>query len=166
MTDDQNRKMEEKTMEEMKKIDNEALEKVDGGAAGLEVARKEVMVGIPVEVQGKIRAARSDAEARRILAENGIDAEKLEKKIAAAGVNPITLSKLPDEALDKVAGGFEVRGAEIRCECGNDNREDFSYQFWASSFSAGEKYRCKKCYRYMRIKNLYSNEPVEIEYYD
>ena len=155
-------------MEEMKKIDNEALEKVDGGAAGLEVARKEVMVGIPVEVQGKISAARSDAEARRILAENGIDAEKLEKKIAAAGVNPITLSKLPDEALDKVAGGWERYGAEIRCACGNDDYEEFSYQFWASSFCFGPswKYRCKKCNRYMKITVEYENEPAKIEYYD
>jgi hypothetical protein len=68
----------------MKKIDNEELKKVDGGAFGAsyQALRQELNEMIPAEVREKLRASRgSNVETCRILAQNGIDVEKIEKKI-------------------------------------------------------------------------------------
>ena len=157
--------------EEMKKIDKDELEKVDGGAfvASYQTLRRDLKEMIPDEVREKLKNASGDVDTCRILAENGVDVEKIEKKIEDAGlkVKKIGFQELADEALSNVAGGWKRYGAEIRCACGNDDYEEFSYQFWASSFCFGPswKYRCKKCNRYMKITVEYENEPAKIEYY-
>ena len=90
-------------MDEMKKIDNETLEKVDGGtASAFAELREEFKKMIPAEVQEKASVAVGDEAVRKILAENGIDVEKIDKKIARAGFGQakIGLQELPDEALE------------------------------------------------------------------
>ena len=63
--------------EEMKKIDNEELEKVDGGmAAAYRRLHQDVDSLIPSEVKEILETAKSDVEVCRILAENGIDVEE------------------------------------------------------------------------------------------
>ena len=96
--------------------------------------------------------------------------EKIEKKIANAGFDQIKigLQEVSDDALDKVAGGWKCYDAEVRCRCGNGNRDDFSYQFWASSLYGPrtKKYRCKKCNSYMKVTYDWAYEHAEIEYYE
>ena len=141
--------------EEMKKIDNEELEKVDGGmAAAYRRLHRDVDSLIPSEVKEKLETAKSDVEVCRILAENGIDVEKIEKKIKDAGfnLNKIGLQELPDEALDKIAGGFETGGVEIKCPCGVHDRSCFSYQVIDTLMSTDivdSVYRCKNCGMYI-----------------
>ena len=98
-------------MDEMKKIDNETLEKVDGGtASAFAELREEFKKMIPAEVQEKASVAVGDEAVRKILAENGIDVEKIDKKIARAGFGQakIGLQELPDEALDKIVEWSDV----------------------------------------------------------
>jgi len=145
-------------MAAIKKIDNEELEKVDGGMTAAYGALKEEIRGmIPPEVQEKINAAAGDVAVCKILAENGIDVEKVEKKIKDAGfnLNKICLQEVRDEELEKIAGGFEHNQALVSCTCGNDNRDDFSWQFFASRFSTYPRprdiFRCKKCNTYVYV---------------
>ena len=144
--------------EEMKKIDNEELEKVDGGmAAAYRRLHRDVDSLIPSEVKEKLETAKGDVEVCRILAENGIDVEKIEQKIKDAGfnLNKICLQEVCDEELEKIAGGFEHNQALVRCTCGNDNRDDFSWQFIASRLSTYPRprdiFRCKKCNTYVYV---------------
>ena len=142
-------------MEETKIINNEELEKVGGGMASAYGALKKKIRGmIPPEVQEKINAAAGDVAVCKILAENGIDVEKVEKKIKDAGfnLNKIGLQELPDDALDKIAGGFETDGTEIRCSCGVSDRSCFSYQIIDTLMSTDKieaVYRCKNCGMYI-----------------
>lgn len=138
----------------MKKIGDEALEKVDGGAAAFAELREEFKKMIPAEVQEKASVAVGDEAVRKILAENGIDVEKIEKKIARTGFGQakISLQELPDEALDKIAGGFETDGVEIKCPCGVHDRSCFSYQVIDTLMSTDivdSVYRCKNCGMYI-----------------
>ena len=141
--------------EEMKKIDNEELEKVDGGtASALAELRAEFKKMIPVEVQEKVSAAVGDEAIRKILAENGVDVEQIEKKIAGSrfAQAKIGLQELPDESLDKIAGGFKVDGVEIKCPCGVHDRSCFSYQVIDTLMSTDivdSVYRCKNCGMYI-----------------
>lgn len=140
-------------MSTIKKMDNEALEKVGGGTA-LTALREEVNGMIPAEVQEKLNAANGKAEAYRILTESGIDVERIKKKMADAGLDEVKigLQELPDEALDKIAGGFESDGVEIRCPCGTYNSSCFSYQIidtWMSTDIVDAVYRCKNCGMYI-----------------
>ena len=147
--------------EEMKKIDNEELGKVDGGMAAAYAALKEDLKEmIPAEVREKLRYARGDVDVCRILAENDIDVEAIEKRIGEAGFNQIKigLQELPDEALDMIAGGSASSKTDFACKCGNDDREEFSIQFWRSAISTvfdsqyDLVYRCKKCNTYVACK--------------
>ena len=109
---------------------------------------------IPAEVQEKVSAAVGDEAIRKILAENGVDVEQIEKKIARAGFGQakIGLQELPDEALDKIAGGFKVDGVEIKCPCGVHDRSCFSYQVIDTLMSTDivdSVYRCKNCGMYI-----------------
>ena len=69
---------------------------------------------IPLEVQEKLKKAASKAEACRVLAENGIDVEKIEKKIAS-GLSQLKFGvhQLSDDVLDKIAGGCGDEGEGI-----------------------------------------------------
>ena len=93
-------------MAENKTINNEELEKVDGGLANAyQTLKKDVAGMIPPDVKEKLRTARGNVEACRILAENGINVETIEKKIADAGFDQIKigLQEVPDDALEKIA---------------------------------------------------------------
>ena len=150
-------------MAEIKTINNEELEKVDGGLANAyQTLKKDVAGMIPPDVKEKLRTARGNVEACRILAENGINVETIEKKIANAGFDQIKigLQEVPDDALEKIAGGFQIRDGEVVCRCGNADERLFSYQFWRSliaenvPMSGGLEnaqiiHRCMKCNTYV-----------------
>lgn len=116
--------------------------------------RESLLEEIPDDVKEKIANVCSDVALCKILAENGIDLEKLEKKIADAGFDANKLGlQLPDSELDGVSGGFydsKLEG-EVKCDCGNDNRDEFSKQLWVSWISTKRFFRCKKCNRYIVI---------------
>ncbi len=145
-------------MAAIKKIYNEELEKVDGGMTAAYGALKEEIRGmIPPEVQEKINAAAGDVAVCKILAENGIDVEKVEKKLKDAGfnLNKICLQEVPDDALANVSGGFKDNQSFVSCKCGNDDRDEFSWQWFASNLSVNIRprriYRCKKCNTYVYV---------------
>ena len=61
---------------------------------------------------------------------------------------------LSEEDLKNVSGGWESFGTDgLHCpSCGNADRDEVSYQFWASMFmDSATKYRCKKCNHYFKI---------------
>ena len=80
-------------------------------------------------------------------------AEKI--KDAGFDLNKICLQEVRDEELEKIAGGFEFDQALVSCTCGNDNRDDFSWQFIASRLSTYSRprdiFRCKKCNIYVYV---------------
>ena len=132
-------------MAEIKKINNEALDKVSGGdAAAFAALQKDVGEMIPPEVREKLRASRgSNVKTCKILAENGIDVEKIENKMKDSGLiklNNIGL-ELPDEALDKIAGGSVGARERIVCRCGNADLNKMSFQIF-DSFLANLDYEC------------------------
>ena len=146
----------------MKKIDNKELEKVDGGMATAYAALKEDLKEmIPAEVREKLRASRgSNVKTCKILAENGIDVEKIENKMKDSGLiklNKIGL-ELPDEALDKIAGGSAGARERIVCRCGNADLNKMSFQIFDSFLANLDyecdydmSYRCELCDTYILI---------------
>ena len=145
-------------MAEMKKIDNEALDKVGGGTdAAYAALHEDVMGMIPAEVHEKLRGAKGDVEVCRILAENGVDVEKVEQKIKELGfnLNKICLQEVPDDALANVGGGFEYNQSFVTCPCGNGDRDQFSLQWFASNLSINYRprkiFRCKICNKYIYV---------------
>ena len=96
----------------------------------------------------------------RILSENGIDVEKIEKKIKDAGINlnKICLKELPDEALEKIAGGGAGENKGFVCRCGNADRNKMSWQVIDSILSTFDydcdydmAYRCELCDTYILV---------------
>ncbi len=150
---------------EMKKIDNEELKKVDGGmSASYQALKHDLNEMIPAEVREKLRASRgSNVETCRILAQNGIDVEKIEKKIKDAGINlnKIYTKELSDEALLNVSGGSAKADAPFVCRCGNADISKMSYQLidyllsrldYACNYDYA--YRCEECNTYiLRLNN-------------
>ncbi len=98
-------------------------------------------MNISEKLKQQINDSKSDMEACKALADAGIDLETFEKE-------------LPDGYMDKVAGGWAgVDNRDLHCpHCGNNDRDEVSYQIFASMFmdSAG-KYRCKKCNHFFKI---------------
>ena len=138
-------------MEDNKNINEKELDNVSGGRGFLELKRR-LMTELPLEVRRKLAAARSDNEACAILVESGINYEAIEKEMKDffAEYNK-DLLKLDDKQLEAIVGGFEDEDyGTIKCwMCGTENRDDLSYQFWASTFlTKGRVYRCKKCGHY------------------
>ena len=146
-------------MSEFKKINDKDLETVSGGRlAELRAAlRKDILTLIPENVRGKLADVKSDVEACKLLAENGVDLDAIEKKIKDAYAKmKINVLELSDTELDTIVGGFDNdKYDDIHCwKCGASERDDFSYQFWASSFLAeGRIYRCRKCDLYYHFIN-------------
>ncbi len=138
-------------MAEMKKIENEDLEKTTGGRAAFDALGHELRGMLPEEVKEKLKTVHGDVAVCKVLAENGIDVEKIEQKIKDAGfnLNKIGLQELPDEDLDKIAGGFKDKNAEVRCRCGMTNRSCFSLQVFDTLFlrtaPVENFWRCKNC---------------------
>lgn len=153
----------------MSMINNNDLQKVVGGQ--ILQLKQELADRIPLEVQEKLNLAKGDVEVCRILAENGIGLEELEVKIKDSfkkiGKDVLALS---DQQLENTVGGFEDGdyGGEVQCECGNKDRKQFSYQFWASMLNSGNHgiYRCKKCNLYTVITGKGSLHYFDKEYLD
>ena len=63
---------------------------------------------IPYAVKEKLSTAKSDADARRILSDNGVDLAAINKKIAGAGFGEMKAGReeLSEDALINAAGGF------------------------------------------------------------
>ena len=149
-------------MAEMNKLNNEALDKVSGGdAAAFAALQNDVGEMIPPEVREKLRASRgSNVKTCKILAENGIDVEKIENKMKDSGLiklNKIGL-ELPDEALDKIAGGSAGARERIVCRCGNADLNKMSFQIFDSFLANLDyecdydmSYRCELCDTYILI---------------
>ena len=89
---------------------------------------------ISPELAEKLKEAKTDVEVCKLLADNGVDVEKLQKQI-------------PDEALDQIGGGYtDMFGDVIDCPCcGNKEKDEISYQFFASLYYMEAVYRCRKC---------------------
>ena len=143
--------------EEMKKIDNEELEKVGGGmSASFQAMQHDLDEMIPAEVREKLKNAKGDVGVSKMLAENGIDVEKIEKRIEGAGlhVKKIGFQKVADEALANIAGG-SARGVAIKCKCGNCDTEKMSFQIFESAISYTHcgcyTYRCEICGTYLDV---------------
>ena len=93
------------------------------------------------ELKEQVNESKSDNQACRALADAGVDVEAFEKE-------------LPDDYMNTVAGGWEgLDGRDLHCpHCGNNDRDEVSYQIWASMFmDSASKYRCKKCNHYFKI---------------
>ena len=119
--------------EEMKKIDSEELKKVGGGmSASFQALQHDLDEMIPAEVREKLKNAKGDVGVCKMLAENGIDVEKIEKRIEGAGlpVKKIGFQKVADEALANIAGGSAQAGVKIKCKCGNCDRNKMSFDGW------------------------------------
>ena len=70
--------------------------------------RKELIVRLPDDVMKKIEGAYSDAECCRILAENGVNLDEIEKTIADHGFDMHKIGlQVPENELENVAGGFK-----------------------------------------------------------
>ena len=78
----------------------------------------------------------------KMLSDSGIDPEKYEQA-------------LPEGYLEKVNGGYETLGFEIRCpECKNGEKDKISRQFRASMFTDSvTKYRCRECGCCFMVRN-------------
>ena len=97
--------------------------------------RKKVhcMMKLPKELQEKLVAAETDVQACKILVENGVDPEEFEKT-------------LPDSFLEQVNGGFVLDGIIVCCPiCENSEPSEIAYERFASLFSDGKKFRCRRC---------------------
>lgn len=139
-------------MEEKKILENE-LDKVAGGQETAEQAVNKPIVSqkafdemravleedLPVAVCDELGRTKSDVEFCRLLAENGIDVQKLQRKI-------------PDEVLSRIGGGNEnLSGTKICCpNCENSDSGEISVQVLSSAFSNNSKYRCCKCGCYFK----------------
>lgn len=77
---------------------------------------------------------KTDVEACKILADKGIDVEKLQKE-------------LPDEFLSQIGGAYvDWCGVEIHCPtCGNADKNELSFQVIATLYAFKTIYRCRKC---------------------
>ena len=90
----------------------------------------------------------------KYLSQNGVDVTALEKKLKATGFDLSKVGrKLTDQEMESAAGGFEADGYDydVVCTCGNNNRDDFSYQYFASLVDSVDWYRCEKCNTYVAI---------------
>ena len=140
-------------MEEVKKeTAGQAEERMDA-------LRTELRAGLSDDVKAKLDTAISDVEVCKILADAGVDLDQFEKKIEDAGFNMKKIGlQLPDDNLAEVSGGFydDFLGAYFDCPCGNNNRDDFSRQYWLGMVRRGRYYRCKKCNRFIVIAGTLS----------
>jgi hypothetical protein len=118
--------------------------------------RKELTEKLPADVLKQLEGAYSDAECCKILAENGVDLDEIEKTIADHGFDMHKLGlQLPETELEGVSGGFKDSDydGDVKCPwCGTSSRKDFSRQQWRSLFSTMKSYyRCEKCNLYFGI---------------
>lgn len=106
---------------------NDAALNAAGGA--FEKARESLLAEIPDEIQGKLNKAFDDRQVCKILADNGINAEALEKKVEDFGI-PVKKLSLSEDLLDKIVGGSAVS---------RDYTETAVRQQWNGEVTAGER---------------------------
>ena len=142
-------------MPDNKSVKLEDLKDVTGGTAEkLALLKQDVLADVPAEVREKLAGLKSDVEVCKALVQNGVDVSALEKKLKASGFDLQKIGrKLTDNELEGAAGGFEADGYDydVVCTCGNNNRDDFSYQYFASLVDSLDWYRCEKCNSYVAI---------------
>ena len=156
-------------MDDNKQLNENDLKNVDGGFA-FATLKKNLLESLPLNVRQQLARAKSDNEACQILANSGVDYQSIEKQMKEvfAG-NGKDLYALNDIELEKIAGGFETeKYGDIECwECEASNRDDFSYQFWASTFlTEGSIYRCKKCGTYQIRYDKHNLRSMDKEKYN
>ena len=156
-----------------KDLNEKELKDVNAGLAFAEF-KQELLAKLPVEVKRKLALAKSDNEACKILADSGIDYEAIEARMknifARNGKNLLALN---DRQLEAISGGFDTDSyGEFVCRnCKATESDDFSYQFWASTFlTSGRIYRCKKCGTYIlkttKNSSTFMDEAVYDEWLD
>ena len=139
---------------EEKKIPEDHLDNVSGGQntnekilkqtikyqSQLEPLRAELEEKMPIGLSRKLADANDDVEICKLLAEHGVNVEKLQRKI-------------PDEILDQIGGGYDnIFGTEIYCpHCDNKESSEISTQILSSIFSQSSKYRCRKCGGFFKL---------------
>ncbi len=101
--------------------------------------RKILEQNISPELAEKLKTAKNDVEFCKMLSDNGIDVEKLQRQ-------------LPDDFLNNVAGGYRNYGQNVYCpNCSNGEESQISYQFFSSLWQFKDRYRCRKCNSYFQI---------------
>ncbi len=142
----------------MTEIKNEELMKEASGGTGRKAELKKALADIVgADVMKKLENVYSNVDVCRILAENGVDLDAVEKKIADAGLDMKRIGlQLPDDRLSEISSGFweEDMKADLECPvCHRDDRKNFSRQFWVSLIAPNTKsiYRCKKCDLYIAV---------------
>ena len=138
---------------EKKTIDSAVLEEVQGGLpAAYRVLKQDVQAMIPYAVKEKPSTAKSDADARRILSDNGVDLAAINRKIADAGFGQMKAGRqeLSEDALINAAGGFFPinTSTDVVCKCGARDKDDFVVQAFLALTATSKYifiYRCKKC---------------------
>lgn len=153
----------------MSNIKNEELENVLGGY--IDQLKQELADKIPANVREQLPFASGDVGVCKSLAENGVDLAQIEERIKQTykkiGKDVLALNDLE---LENTVGGFQDSDydGDVRCDCGNNDRKQFSYQFWASILNSGNHgiYRCKKCNLYTQIVNKGSLHYFDKDYFD
>lgn len=137
---------------------------------------KEVRAMLPAEVLEKLKGVASDVEFCKILADNGIDVEEIEKKVKNSGVDfSESTVVLDNDELSNINGGWYewVSDHNVLYECPhchNGDRERNSRQFWATLsanfFSPSQAvviYRCRNCGQFWEMRqgqlSLLDREP-------
>ena len=118
----------------MTEIKNEETMAAASGGTDRQAALYESLVKVVGEdVMKKLDGVYSNVDVCRILAENGVALEKVEKVFADAGLNMNRIGlQLDDDDLSNISGGFydEDQQEDIKCSnCGNGDRKEFSRQF-------------------------------------
>lgn len=102
------------------------------------------MMDLSKEMKEKLSEAKSDVDACKMLADNGIDVEEFEKSLS-------------ESELETIKGGYTPAFSdfEIECpNCHNGEKEMISRQFWASMFcDSATKYRCRNCNTCFKVYN-------------
>ena len=108
------------------------------------------MINISDELREKLKTCKSDVEACKMLADNGVDVEEFQKS-------------LPDEVLNKVGGGYkDIIGDTVYCPwCKESEYDSISYQCIASLFSNIDTYRCRTCGKFFE-KDWYDDGSIEM----
>ena len=94
---------------------------------------------IPANLRDGLARAEGDEEFLRMLAENGIEVQKLKRRI-------------PDDAIDRIAGGLKDTEDTVICcpNCENSESDKISLQIFTSIVSGSCQYQCQKCGNFFR----------------
>ncbi len=110
--------------------------------------RKTLTGKLSPEILEKLEGVYSDAECCKILAENGVNLDEFEQTIADHGFDMHKIGlQLPDSELGAVTGGFYDKDYQddLDCPyCGDNNRDNFSRQFWRSLCTNKKSFYCCK----------------------